>query len=253
MRNVAPTRTLARRSRQLLVVAFVVAAIGTLIAVVGLALFLIPLVNEGDASYGFYALVRGSIFGVGALLFLAGVVMAIRAVTWRTDNDLAQMMARVMEQRSDKFDANYTYIRNINELEIGYVDAVLVGPPGILVYRITEATGHFANERDRWLKENRNGDWVPGGIDVTRECVADIKKIREYFEKRRFRDIPVYGIVVFSHEPPETTLSEKEALVPICQFSTFVTTLEKTYLKKIDRLPPDVVKALVDGLYKPNG
>lgn len=253
MQNVAPTRSLARRSRQLLIAAFVVAALGTFIAIIGLAMFVLPLVNEASTSYGFYAFIRGVVFGIGALVFLGGVLMAVRAVTWRTDNDLAMQTARQMLQYPQVFDGRYTFIRNVSKMEIGYIDAVLVGPPGVLVYRIVDSSGHFANEAANWLKEARRNEWMPAGIEPTRECVADIKKLREYLAKHKLPDVPVFGLVVFTKEPPVTTLTAKEPTVPICQFSTMLPALEAEYLKRRERIDANLSAAVTRLLYNPNG
>lgn len=253
MQNVAPTRSLARRSRQILIAALVVGAVGTFIAIVGLAMFVLPLVNESSSSYGFYAFIRGLVFGAGALVFFSGVIMAVRAITWRTDNDLAMQSARHMLQYPQIFDSRYTFIRNVSKLEIGYVDAVLVGPPGVLVYRITDTSGHFANEAANWLKEARRNEWVPAGIEPTRECVADIKKMREYLAKQKLANVPVFGIIVFTKEPPAVTLTAKEPTVPICQFSTLIPALETEYFKRRERIDDAQVQAAVRALYNPNG
>ncbi|MCA9903189.1 MAG: hypothetical protein KC547_04975, partial [Anaerolineae bacterium] len=143
MHNVAPSRALARRSRQLLALALVIGALGAFIVALGILMIMIPLVAEGSGSFTIYNLLRDGLVVFGALLFLVALGVAIRAATWRTDNDLAHEVGRYLGKT---LDARYTLIRNVSRRDLGYVDAILVGPPGVLVFRLIPDKGVFANE-----------------------------------------------------------------------------------------------------------
>lgn len=246
MHNVAPTRALARRSRQLLQLAFVVAAVGVFIAVIGGALFVIELTARTSPLYGTYNVVRILILFLGAAVVIAAFAMAIRAVTWKTDNELANVVGKFMSQF---FDNRFHFIRNVSKRELGYIDAVLIGPPGALVFRIINITGVLANEGADWLKETQPGQWVPAGINVTREAVDDIKHLREYLATRQLGDVPVFGIIVFTKEEPALRLMEKDPVVPFTHLSRIKEALENNYLAK-ERIDANKVLAVVRQLYE---
>lgn len=246
MHNVAPSRALARRTRQLLTIAFVTAAIGVFVAVAGLALFVIPLAAPGSSSYSLYMLVRVAVFAIGMIIFFVALGISIRAITIRTDNDLALITGRFLARYLDD---RYHFIRNLNKRDIGYVDAVLIGPPGVLVYRIVNNTGVFANEGANWLKQDARGQWTTAGIDPTRECVQDVKRLREFLARHNLADVPVYGVVVFTKAEPAVQLAAKEPVVPISTLPSLLTNLGGNYLAK-ERIDANKVSAVVRLLYE---
>jgi hypothetical protein len=246
MENVAPSGALARRSRQWLQLAFLIVTGGVFIAVIGLALFVIPLAVEGNRIFGFYNFVRTVLLIVGALLGLAGVGLAARAYLTRVDNDLAQITG---QQLSRHFDDNFWFVRNINKKGLGYIDAVMVGPPGALVFRIVDNQGVFANERGNWLTQNRSGEWVPWKINPTEEDIVDIKALREYLRLHGMPDVPVYGVVVFVREEPITHIVTKEPTVPAAHLSRAVDVLRDNYLAR-DRIDQATVRRIVDLIYE---
>lgn len=245
MRNIAPSRALSRRSNQLLTIAFVVAGIGVFVGVIGIALFVVPFSAPSNPGYGTYLFIRAAVLALGFVIFLVAVGLAVRALTWKKDNDLAIVTGRYLEQYLND---RYTFIRNISKREIGYVDAALVGPPGVLVFRILKDRGIFANEGPNWLKQNQKGEWLPAGINPTREAIADIRKVREFLAKHKLAEIPVYGVVVFIVEPPHTQLMAKEPTVPLSHLQSLNDNLQNNYLAK-DRIDLNAATAVVRLLF----
>jgi len=245
MLNVAPSRALARRARQLLTIGFAVGAVGVFIAIVGLALFVIPLAAPGTNAYNFYFLVRVLLLLAGIVVFLIGVGVAVRAVTIRKDNDLAMITGRFLGQY---LDSRYHFIRNIRKPSLGYIDAVLVGPPGALVFRILDSVGRYTNEGASWLKHDARGQTQTADIDPTREAVEDVKALRQFLAGQRLGDVPVYGIVVFTKEQPAVQLVAREPVVPITTLSALITNLGGNYLAK-ERMDAAKVSAVVRLLY----
>ena len=245
MRNVAPSRSLARRANQWKTIAFLVAAISVFIATIGVVLFLIPFVNPNSSSYALYSTVIFGVLCFAGLLFLAAIGIAIRAFTWRTDNDLAMITGRYLAR---SLDDRFTLIRNVSKREIGYIDAVLVGPPGALVMRILDDPGDYLNEGSNWVVRRRTGELTSAKINPTREAVADIRKLREYLAKHRLADVPVYGAVVFTREEPVVRLTVREPTVPPSHLSTLILNLQNNYLAK-DRIDADKVTAFVRLLF----
>ncbi|MDX2163130.1 MAG: hypothetical protein SF162_17570 [bacterium] len=248
MKNVAPTGALNRRSQQLMTLSFVVAAAGVFITALGILLRVIPLFGGAGSSGLQLQQTLGLLILMGGVgLLIAGFVMFIRARTWRVDNDLAMITGNVLAQALDD---SYTLIRNISRAEIGYVDAVLVGPPGVLVMRILDNTGIFANEGPNWLVQDpRSQDWNPAPIRPTAECVADIEKIRAYLAKRGLNNIPLFGLIVFTKEEPQTVLRQKNPTVPITPLSAILANLGQNYLAG-SRMDTAAAQAVVNVLYQ---
>lgn len=244
MRNVAPTRSLVRRANQLKTLAFVILAIGIFVTVVGVALNIVKLVSVTSPSYSVYGLIVNIIIVIGVGLVITAVIMFIRAFTWKTDNDLAKMTAAVL---APHLGDEYTLIRNVSKRQIGYVDAVLVGPPGALVFRILDDEGVFSNEGANWLQRKPNGEWVPARIDPTRECVVDIRKLREYLLPR-VGEIPVFGLIVFVKDRARAELYAKDSVVPLAHLPLMMEVLRQNYFAA-SRLSPEQVTAVVQALY----
>ena len=246
MHNVAPSRALARRTRQLLTIAFVIAAIGTFVAVVGLALFVVQLVGPTSPSYGLFTMVRIAVLLLGIIIFFIALGISTRALTLRKDNDLAVTVGRFL---ASYLDERYHFIRNVNKRGLGYVDAILVGPPGALVFRILDERGVYANEGANWLRqEGRPGGWKKAKIDPTRECVQDIKKLREFLAARQLDAVPVYGVIVFVREEPQLQLVPREPVVPITTLRALLPNLNGNYLAK-ERVDAGRIGAVVQLLY----
>jgi hypothetical protein len=211
MRSVAPTRSLARRSTRLLQIAAVVILGGVFLFFVALMLYSINFVVPSNPGYSFYNGLRGALLFISGAIVLAGGAMAIRAFTWKQDNSLA---IRVGEVLSPRLDDRYTLIRNVSKLGLGYIDAVLVGPPGALVFRIVDIEGSFLNEGPNWVKKDGRGEYRPMMLNPTAECMADIKSLGEFCARRGITQLPVYGVVVFTKEPPLVTLKANNPTVP---------------------------------------
>ena len=246
MHNVAPSRALARRTRQLLTIAFVVAAIGAFIAVAGLALVVVPLVGINSPSYSMYTFIQAGVILLGVIIFFVALGITTRALTLRKDNDLAMTVGRFL---GNYLDERYHFIRNVNKRGLGYVDAILLGPPGALVFRILDERGVYANEGANWLKpDGRPNGWVKAKIDPTRECVQDIKKLREFLAERKLDAVPVYGVIVFVREEPQLQLVPREPVVPITTLRALLPNLNGNYLAK-ERVDAGRVGAVVQLLY----
>jgi hypothetical protein len=240
MRNEAPSRSLVRRANQVKTLALLVGAVGVFITALGVLGAALPLVYSTDPNYGIYVLAYNLGLIIGAGLLILAVALAIRAFTWKTDNDLAMISGRFLAQVLDN---RFVLIRNVSKRQIGYVDAVLVGPPGVLVFRILDNEGSFANDGVNWLRIKPNNEPVPARINPTREAIADIRKVREFLHKRHLPNIPVYGVVVFTKEEPRVRLSARDPVVPPTHLQSIITHLQPNYLAK-DRIDQPTVEEI---------
>ncbi len=238
MLNTAPSRSLTRRSRNLLVIGFIVGSVGIFLTAVGLFLRLVPTffgqttsAGQVQSGIGLFLLV------LGIAAFVAGTGLGVRALTRRRENDLAYVTGEHMSQFLDE---RYKFIRNINQPKLGYIDAVLVGPPGMLVFRILARRGELLNEKGGWVRRDRSGSWVPMNINPTKEAIVDVNAIRTFLQDNRFRNVDVYGVVVFVEGPPALVFTAQDPVVPVTYLDTLLDTLKGNYLAR-ERLGTDLV------------
>jgi hypothetical protein len=246
MHNTAPSRSLARRSRAFLVIGFMVASGGVFLTALGLFLRIVPtFFGQGTAAGDIQNGIGITLLVVGVIAFLAGVGLAVRALTRRRENDIANVAG---EHLKTHFDERYHFIRNINQPKLGYIDAVMVGPPGILVFRILDITGELLNQKGGWVKKNRHGEMTPMRVNPTREAVVDVKAVREFLEKHRLMDLDVYGVVVFVQEPPALVFRADDPVVPVAHLSGLIDALKSNYLAK-ERLEPELIQRIYGLLF----
>ena len=245
MQNVAPTRSLTRRSRDLQVVAALVFLLGAALAVAGIAMHVFNLVVPFNRGYEVYDLTRKALMLIGAAFGLASLLMALRAVTWRRDNTTAYELG---EQLATQLDQRYVFIRNISKRTTGYVDAALVSQHGVLALRITRRRGHFFNEGGQWLRRRRNGKWRPMRWNPTREAAGAAIKLRAHLQDYELTQIPLYAAVVFMRDAPQVRLKLQQPAVPVVHASQLIADLNETYFAE-ERLPAHTVQEVVNLLY----
>jgi hypothetical protein len=241
MENVAPVRALVRRSQELLQLGFVVLAVGIFLAVIGLVMTTILLIPKENQLFSLYNFFGNLIFGLGVIVAAVGVAMAIRAVTRRRENDLAMETGEFL---SRYFDNTYVFIRNINRSGLGYIDGVLLGPAGALVFRILDNEGAFANEGSGWLVQDHNREWVPFRFNPTKQTVDDVQHLRHYLTKNNLGDVPVFGVIVFTRDESHVSVVQKTPIVPIAHLTSLVDVLKDSYLAQTDRITVQTVGLL---------
>ncbi len=233
MQNLNPTRIIARRGRDVLIIGALLLLVGLVID--GFALLVLLLLSAQTLGL--------IILGIGLLTMLVGFGFMIRGMTYRMENQPALQVADVLAR---ELDASYTLIRNVSRRGIGYIDAVLVGPPGALVFRIVDQSGIFLNEGADWLERKGGQTFVLSRFNATRECVADVYALRDYLAKRGLSQVPVFGIVAFTN--PQVQLSARQPTVPIAELRTLTTAMRRDFLLE-DRVDPQTVEAAVNAIY----
>jgi hypothetical protein len=233
MRNVVPRVALARRSRLLLLGSVLIFLLGVTALVVSVFMQTVPFVVPANPNYGLYIAVRTGLFILGVVLIVLSVIGAVRALTWKQDNVLAEAIGDAL---AEFLDERYVYIRNVSRASLGYIDALLVGPPGVLVFRITQRSGVFYNEGARWMKQRDKGSWRTLRWSPTREVVQDVEKVREFLEARSLPDVPVFGVIVFTEAEPATLVTTDQPVVPVIQPHELSYELEDSYFSKKDRI-----------------
>lgn len=245
MKNVAPSRALMRRSRQFVEIAFVLGAAGIFLATFGLALYAVPLTSSGSDIFGLFDFGRAVAFFGGIALGIIALLLMARALTLKKENDVANIVGQNLEQYLGEA---YTFIRNVSKRKVGYIDAVLVGPCGVLVFRTLDYKGKFMNEKAKWLKADKQGNWKPMFTSPTQDVLVDVKNVRAYLADRNLNDIPIFGVVVFTENDPEAHLILKEPVVPATHLSSLYNRLQKNFLAK-ERMGEAETSAIVNLLY----
>lgn len=245
MQNVAPTRSLTRRSRDLQLAAALIFLLGAALVVAGIGLHVFNLVVPFNRGYDIYDLTRKALLLIGAVFSLVSLLLALRAVTWRTDNSTAYELG---EQLAAQLDQRYIFIRNISKRTTGFVDAVLVSRHGVLALRITRRKGEFFNEGGQWLKRRRKGKWRPMRWNPTREVVDAAIKLKAHLHDYELTQIPLYAAVVFMRDAPEVRLKLQQPAVPVVHASRLMADLSESYFAEV-RLPAHTVQEVVNLLY----
>ncbi len=246
MQNVAPTRRLNRRSRDMLLAAAVVFLLGAALLVTGIGLHIVNLVVPYNRLFPVYDAARKGMLVIGAGLSLASMLMALRAVTWRTDNapawELGEMLAMQLDQR-------FVFIRNISQSSIGYVDAALVSQYGLLLLRITRRRGEYFNEGGSWLRRGRKGTWRALRWNPTRDVVASALRVKDLCKDQGLVGVPVFAAVVFLRDASEAQLRLQKPAVPVLHASAFVHNLRDSYFAS-RRLDADTVQRVLNLIYR---
>jgi hypothetical protein len=233
MQNLNPTRVIARRGRDAMIVGALLLMGGLVVAILGV---LIALLFSST-------LLMIVLLGIGGLIVLVGFGFLVRGLTYRMENDLARTVAETLGR---ELDARYTLIRNVSRGGLGYIDAVLLGPPGALVFRIVDSEGIFQNEGSDWLERKGGQNFTLSRLNPTRECVTDVYALRKYLSKRSLATVPVYGIVVFVN--PNAQITARQPIIPISELRTMTTVMRREYMS-MDRIDAETVKKAIDILY----
>lgn len=248
MLNVSPSRAITRRARDFMQIAAIAISLGVFIAIVAIAMYAVPFVTESSSAYGAYNMIRGGLFLLAGVLALVGVGLVARGMTLKTENSLARYVGDSLATQLGSRAPQFKYIRNINKRGVGYVDAVLIGPPGVLVFRITDIEGEFLNEKGKWLRRARSGRLETMRFNPTQDVVDDMKTIKDYLAMREFRDVPIFGVVVFMKDSPQVKLDRKESVIPVTYLSGLQSYLRDGFLAK-DRIDTRTANAIFDTLF----
>ena len=245
MLSIAPTRSLNRRSRDLLLLAALVFLLGAALAVGGIALHVFSLVVPFNAGYGIYDMTRKLMLLLGSLVSMVALALALRAATWKTDNRNARLLGELL---AAQLDHRYVLVRNISKRTTGYIDAALISRHGLLALRISNRKGEFFNEGGHWLRRGKGG-WKPMRWNPTREVVARAAKLRAHLKMHGMPDMPVFAAVVFLRDAPELRLTLKAGAIPALHASQLVDGLRDGYFAQ-ERISAQAAQALVNVLYE---
>ncbi|HID54850.1 MAG TPA: NERD domain-containing protein [Anaerolineae bacterium] len=100
-----------------------------------------------------------------------------------------------------KLDKRWTIYRNLQLPDSkADLDAVLVGPPGVLVIEIKAYTGSFKVNGDRW-HYRRAGRWYQNDKSPLRQALANKRRLNAYLAQNNLSEIPVDTAVILGRDP----------------------------------------------------
>ncbi len=233
MRNISPERAMVSQARQMVISGMLCLLIGLVAFACGGMLIVIPL-----SIAAWYSVIQGVLLALAALFLLIGVIQLIRGWRFPVDNPHALKMAQFLERF---LDYRYTYIRNIAGKALGTVDAVLVGPNGVLVFCFFAQKGSFYSERNVWLRQTGR-ELRPAGVNPTQEAARAVGRLRDLFRQRGLGDIPTYAIIVAAY--PDTAVQTQQPVIPIAHMPEVRAALADNYLSR-ERIRPDQVENVV--------
>jgi len=236
VQNLNPIRVVARRERDVMLLGALLLIGGLVLSAFSVLLLLVILPPSAEIIGILLVL-------IGLIIVIAGIVLVVRGLTYRRDNEEAKQVGDILGRDLDQ---RFVYIRNVGKRNLGYIDALLIGPPGALVLRITNATGSFLNEGQDWLQQEAGGRSLKLRHNFTREAITDVHALRDYLAAKGLDNVPVYGAVVFTEQ--NVQIATRQPVVPVAKLDTLRTVLQMNYLAK-DRISQDVVKQAVDIVY----
>lgn len=237
MQNLNPKRSITRRGRFYLFLGLLAFFGGAIALTLGILFIFFPLWESAAFQALEILLIIGGIIGIGV-----GIFGIVRALTLQKDNPISRAVG---EGLSQFLDGRYTFLRNVSKRRVGYIDAVLVGPPGALVFRIVDHSGTWINERAEWINQSANGKLRPARSNPTRECVKDVYALRKFLARHGLERVPVYGLVVFTS--PNVRLSADGPVVPISEIPTMYQIMRRDYLAE-ERIAPPAIRSTVDAI-----
>ena len=239
MQNINPTHKRNRRSLFYLTVLGFPPLIGGCTAIASIVL-LSQFPAFGDQTL--LVMICLAIFAGPAAV--GGAVAVYRGLTLDKDNETAYQVGEAMKSILDE---RYTFVRNVSQRGLGYIDAVVIGPPGALVLRIVDHNGFWRNEKAEWLvKDPRSGKMKAAPSNPSRECARDVYALRKYLAKRNLTKIPVYGAVVFHSS--NLTLQGAGPVVPITETHRMYDILKRDYLADDTRINPTLARETINAL-----
>ena len=244
MRNRAPTKKLNRRARDMLLAASLVFLVGALLIMLGIGLHIVNLAVPSNPGASAYDLARKAILSLGIGLAAASFLMALRAISWRTDHIPARRLGVALSRHLDD---SFVFLRNISQRRLGYIDAVLISRHGVLLLRVTDRRGRFFTEGSQWLTQRR-GKWQPMRWNPTRETEAQQSRLRDFLAERGIEGAAVDAAIIFMGEAPQVQLSVREPDLPVLHASQLYARLKRVYLTET-RQTAATVQQIVDALF----
>lgn len=239
MRNVSTKGAITRQARQFIVFGFGGIALAVFLFALATLLGTVRLAAPGTSEESTIQFVASVLRFLMWIVGIAGLVALVRGLTFKRDNPLAETVRGVLGRALGD---EYTFIPSINTLRLGYIDAVLIGPPGVLVFRILQRSGTLLHEGSRWLKPGSDGKWLPAGFNATRDCITDMRAVKNHLARKQLPTEAIFGVVVLIGD---ARITEKDPRLPGTTLDGLLERLRSGYMAK-QRLDPALAAAITE-------
>lgn len=242
MQQLTPARALTRRAVNQLLMAASLGLLGLLLAIVGAFLYLVPLAVPDNPSFPAYDALRQALLALATLGFGLGVLISGRAIFRRPPRPAAALVSQALAQH---LDARYTTIRHLSHVAYGALDAVLIGPPGLLVLRTLTREGIFFNQGGKWMQQRDQGAWRALNWSPSEAAQRDVRRLQAYLTRKGHPHVPINAAVIFTGQRPTTTITREHPAVPVLQTQDLPEALRRVYLDREARLSSAQARAII--------
>ncbi len=221
MQSDAISRERAQRAQRRIATGCLAVLAALVLIAFGVVLILLPLfegvvqtlVNVGAFLFG------GILLLIGAFLFGSGLAASTADLKGAR---LAQVLSSVL-------DANHTLLREPARGGLdARLDALIIGPGGVMAIKQVDDAGIFRCEGDLWLQRLPGKDFQIWDRNPTREFVQEIDRLRAYLNKRGLNNVPLTTLIVFTN--PHAEISARAPAIPIAPLFTLPVELRNGYL-----------------------
>lgn len=241
-------RGFSQEARKLLQVASLSIMGGAFVLLVGLVLSIIPLIGREGALANPYQYLQQVLILSGLLIALSGLWFLLRANQRRKSDDL--LSQDVFQKLSRQFDARFTFVSRGQLRNMRGIDALMIGPPGLLVFKFLHHRGHLYQERGHWLMQNRKGELIPLKNSPTKELISDINRIQHRLLGKDLADFPMFGAILSMNDADQLQYHANEEIFPLVFAPAMHERLKESFLFR-DRVTLRAVGKVLEKLQLP--
>jgi hypothetical protein len=215
------SKTRARRARRRLTAGFILALVGMVLFAFGIVLlFFTIFFNETLES-----LFTLGAFALGGFALIVGIFNIGRGLATPAADPLG---ARLVQTLTPVLDNRHTLLRDLRIADLKpQPDALIIGPGGLMLIKLVDASGVFRCESELWLTRKPGHDFQTWRRNPTREIVQELDALRALLGKRNL-PVPLQACIVFTH--PQAEISTRQPTIPITALSHLPAHLQHGYL-----------------------
>ncbi|MCY4008591.1 MAG: response regulator [Anaerolineaceae bacterium] len=220
-------RGLSREAKKLLQVASLAILGGSFVLLVGLALSVIPLIGREGSFAELYHILQQALILAGLLSAVCGLWFLLRANQRRKTDDL--LAQEVFQTLARNLDARFSFISSSQIRSVCGIDALMIGPPGLLIFKFLHLNGQLYQERGHWLTQNRKGELIPLKNNPTQELLSDMNHIQQRLDGQGLSDFPIFGAILSLNDSDQLQYHANEEIFPLVFAPSLNERLKQSY------------------------
>ena len=238
----------SRQAQKLLQYAVLAVSGGAFISIVSLALSVIPLVGREGSLARIYTMATQYAFILGTIIALLGLWLIVRA--YQRKNSDSFLANEIANKLCTQFDSRFSLVTNFNHRGLRGVDAIIAGPPGLLVLRFLNLSGNLFQERGYWLIQGDRGELRPLRNNLTKELLSDILKVKARLNEKKLSGFPVFGAVLSVNSSDMLQYHSNGEIFPLVFTSSIADSLHQQFLSR-DRVTLRAARKATEHLHLP--